>query len=428
VEVPQAYAQTEGRGCQSTRGAFAFYYAPFLNEATVAWLKGFNIVVTGSVLPDTARLALKGTGRKLFLYHWLTGFYLDDSPSRQATTSWESFARHSRPHWLLNPDKPHAGPDGQGRAYYYDPAPPDLKIAWARQLARVLRHASYDGVFFDLVGSLYVPEELQKVYARRHPDRLYDADLSGFLRELKKASPKSLIFTNQGYRTPGFYLPAADYDLSESLMTSYVWGERIRGYIPGKGSIEEKETFYRPWTELKVLVNGIAAEVRKHNPRIKVYHLNYVNPLYMPMGRSVVQDGQTYPLLREEVDRPAIYYGYAASKLFGHESYSPVSERMDFKEDDIYFADLGRPLGESYEERDGLVRRYYENGIVALNPGLETRTASLLSGFIPAHAKGLWDCYERKPISGFRVTIEPTVSSASARSYPAGRVYLYLRS
>jgi hypothetical protein len=415
-----------GDPCSSTKGSFAFRYAFRLTEDEVARLERFQVVVTANILPPGQIRRLRNARTKLFFYHWLTGFYHDRGPSKtDRGFSWESFELGAHPEWLLNPERPAAGPDGRGRAFYYDPNHAGLRNARARKLGQALLHSAYDGVFFDLVGSPHVPADLQKVYFARHPDGSYDEDLSGFIKALKKSSPGSLIFTNQGYRKPSFYLPRADYDLSESLMTSYAWGEPIGGYIEGKGIVRGRETFYRAWAELKALVDGIAAHVKQYNPRVKIYHLNYVNPIYRPTGRIAIIEGAKYPVFREELDRPAIYYGYAASKLWGHESYSPVTDGMDFGHDDIYFADLGQPLGESYEERDGLVRRYYENGLVALNPALALRTADIRSGFIPARVKGLWDCYEGKPIRGFRVTLEPTVSSASGRAYPAGRVYLY---
>jgi hypothetical protein len=159
---------------------------------------------------------------------------------------------------------------------------------------------------------------------------------------------------------------------------------------------------------------------------VKIFHLNYVNPAYRPTGRTQLLDGTEYPVFRKEVDRPAIYYGYVAAKLWGHESYSP-SEGVRFAQDEIYFADLGKPLGEGYEARDGLVRRYYEKGIVALNHSATPGTASLGSPFIPADVKALWDCYGGASVEGFTVTIQPSISAASGRSYPAGRVYIYLR-
>lgn len=413
-------------GYPSVNGSFAFYYAPRLTEQELAWFRRFQIVVPGAVLPSPQILELKRGGTKLFFYHWLTGFYLDGRPGKPRDGSWESFVYHTRPGWLLNPNQPDAGPDGQGRAYYYDPCHPDLQLAWARQLSQRLQSSSYDGIFFDLVGSFSLPPHLQAVYKARHPDTPYDQALSGALRALKRMRPEALIFTNQGYRTPQAYLPLADYDLSESLMTSYAWGEVIKLFVEGEGLVEKQETYYRPWEELERIIDSIEADVKQHNPAVKLFHLNYVNPLYRPTGKTEIVAGKSYPVFRKELDRPAIYYGYAAAKLWGRESYSQSLEGIRFSRDEIYFADLGKPLGEGYEERGGMVRRYYEKGVVALIPSEAGKTADLGSPFIPSRVKGLWDCYRGKAVEGFTVTLEPTVSSASGHSYPAGGVYLYL--
>jgi hypothetical protein len=408
------------------KGTFAFHYTPRLTQDELAWLRRFRIVVPGKILPAGQTLKLRRTGSTLLFYDWLTGFYFDGRPRPRRKGSWESFVYRTRPGWLLNAGRPDAGPDDRGRAYYYDPFYSDLRRAWTRRLSRMLTHSAYNGVFFDLAGSTSVPEHLRQRYVARHPDVPYDQALSRFLLSLRQVAPDAIIFTNQGYRIPEAYLPVADYDLTESLMTSYAWGQPITVFVEGEGLVQKRETFYRPWEELKPLVDAIQADVRRYNPAVKIFHLNYVNPAYRPTGRMQLLDGTEYPVFRKEVDRPAIYYGYAAAKLWGQDSYSP-SEGVRYAQDEIYFADLGKPLGESYEERDGLVRRYYEKGIVALNPSATPGTANLGSPFIPADVKGLWDCYEGTSLEGFTVTIQPTISPASGRSYPAGRVYLYLR-
>jgi hypothetical protein len=156
----------------------------------------------------------------LFVYAWLTGLYGDGDGGNAVKDSWGTFVRHDRPRWLLNASRPDAGPDGRGRTYYYDPFPKELARARAKRWADTLQRASYSGVFFDLVGSLYVPESLRLEYRARHPEVPFDLALSEHLRALKQRRPETVIFTNQGYRIPDVYLPLADYDLSESLMTS----------------------------------------------------------------------------------------------------------------------------------------------------------------------------------------------------------------
>ena len=408
-----------------SKGVFAFYYASQLTPEELSWAKRFNLFVSGAVLPASQIQELKRAGTKLFLYEWITGFYLAKDGADSTNNAWEPSVKKTKPQWLLNPERPDPGPDGQNRAYYYDPSHPELRFGWAKRLAQALHDSGYDGVFFDLVGSPSVPRDLLKIYDERHADISYDQALAGFLRSLKRLRPEALLFANQGYRIPESYLPSADYDLSESLMTSYAWGEHVRIYVDGEGLVEKQESFYRPWEELKRHVELITADIRRENPELKIYHLNYVNPLYAPTGRTETIEGREYPVFRMETDRPAIYFGYVAAKLWGHESYSPAPQAMRFGQDDIYFVELGKPLGDRYEERDGLVVRYYEKGVVALNPSGQKQSSDLASRLIPPAVDRLFDCYAGNIQQGFRVTLEPTVSPASGRTYPAGRVYLY---
>ncbi len=413
-------------GCAATRGSFAFHYSARLSAEELAWLRRFDLVAVGSVLPADQVASLKRSRSRLFLYEWLTGFYLDVRRPPRGAGSWEVYVHRSHGEWLLNHRRPDPGPDNHGRAYYYDPFHRDLELAWAARLARKLRHAAYDGVFFDLAGSPWVPEDLRQIYAARHPDMPYDEALGGFLRSLRHMKPDALLFTNQGYRRAPVYLPLADFDLSESVMTSYAGGAPITVFVDGKGLVETRETFYRPWDEIRQVVDSIAADVARYNPRARIFHLNYVNSLHRPTGQTAVVRGQPYPIVRPEVDRPAIYYGYVAARLWGHESYSPP-EGSALVRDEVYFTDLGQPLGASWEERDGLVRRHYEKGIVVLNPSLEGRTSSVASPLLPGDVHDLWDCYEGRAVGGVTVTLEPTTSPAGGRLHPAGRVYLYVR-
>jgi hypothetical protein len=412
--------------CSALKGSFAFHYGSRLSPEEIAWLRRFRIVVPGDVLPADQIRALTGEGARLFVYEWLTGLYADGDGGPRAQDSWAALVRRNRSQWLLNPDRPDTGPDGQGRAYYYDPSSRELALARARRLSETLRRASYAGVFFDLVGSPHVPAPLREEYRTRHPETPFDAALGESLRALRRTRPGTVVFTNQGYRIPEVYLPLTDYDLSESLMTSYEGGDIVDVLVEGEGAVAHRETYYRPWDELRRIVDAIDADVKRFNPAVKMLHLNYVNARLRPTGRTQAVGEVEQPVFRKDVDREAIYYGYVAAKLWGHESYSATAP-VRTVQDEVYFADLGGPLGPSWEERDGLVRRYYDKGIVVLNPGPAARTASLRSPLLWSDASDLWDCYEGRAVGGLTVTVAPTVSPASGRIHPAGRVYLYLR-
>ena len=403
------------------KGSFAFYYTGSYTDEELAWFQRFEVVVPGNILPAAQVDALHQAGSQLFSYTWSTGTYFDN-PAQLDPSSWEALVYKNRNTWLLNPKRPDSGPDGRFHAYYYDPYPSSFKQARVQYLDTARVGASYEGIFFDLVGSLYVPSYLQKVYSARHPKTNYNSALADILRSLRDRG--SAIFTNQGYRMAAYYLPVADYDLTESLMTSYAWGKTVQIYLEGQGLVQRQETFYQAWLNLKAYVGDIQTKVDRYNPLVKILHLNYTNPLYQPTGQSAWVNGVAYPVYREAIDKPAIHYGYAAAKLWGHDSYS-YGPTVSFSQDEIYFTDLGEPLGKSYEERNGVVLRYYEKGVVVLNPSAVSQTVDLSSPLVPLGVSGVQDLYDNVTALGLVVTIDPTPSSASGQVYPSGRVYLY---
>lgn len=80
-----------------------------------------------------------------------------------------------------------------------------------------------------------------------------------------------------------------------------------------------------------------------------------------------------------DVNTRAILYNYAAARFWNHRAYlvapSPAAEQ-----DDVYFANLGRPLAATFSQgpTDGIAWRGFEGGVVALNTG--SGTASIMGG------------------------------------------------
>ena len=403
------------------RGSFAFRYTASLTGEELSWLQRFEIVVPAAILPQSQIDVLHQAGSRLFFYAWSTGLYIDN-PRRLAPGSWEAKAYKHRKEWLLNPARPDPGPDGSNDAYYYDPYQSSFRRAWVNRLNATRASSGYDGVFFDQVGSLSVPSNLLRKYNSRHPTTPYDRSQANMFDQVSRTG--SLVFTNQGYRTAEYYLPVVDYDLTESLITSYAWGQTVTLYVEGEGLEQKQETFYRSWSDLKWILGDIQTAVDQYNPAVKILHLNYTNPLYQPTGATVVVGGVAYPVHRAVIDRAAIYYGYVAAKLWSHDSYSSGST-VEFSQDEIYFTDLGEPLGNRYEERKGVVLRYYEKGVVVLNPSTASQTVDLSSPLVPPGVAGLQDLYGKVTVFGLTVTIDPTPSSASGWVYPSGRVYLF---
>ena len=406
-----------------TKGPFAFRYATSYTKEELDWFARFDVVVSGDILPSGQVRQLRSAGANLFFYSWAVGDYIDD-PTRLDPHSWEAEVWANRLTWLLNPVHPESGPNGLRQTYHHDPFSSDFRNRRVARLNGTRVTSGYQGVFFDLSSSLSAPDSLLEEYRARHSGPSYDQSLAAVFNALRRGGAR--IFTNQGYRTPATHLTVADYDLSESLITA-TSGEPVRIYVDGRGLEERHETRYSAWSDLKLWVDDIQARVERYNRSVKMFHLSYVNPRYRSTGRTATVDGVAYPVFREETDRPAIFYGFAASKLWGHDSYS-YGDTVPLSQDDVYFAPLGKPASVAYEQRDGAVVRYYENGVVVVAMTATTTVhLDLSSPLIPRRVTGLVDLYAGQTVLDFRVTVDPTVSEASGLRYPAGRVYLYAR-
>ena len=171
-------------------------------------------------------------------------------------------------------------------------------------------------------------------------------------------------------------------------------------YVEGQGLQQVSETTVQPWFDesggwpasrsCKALITD---PIKEFGYPVKINHLNYGNPRYEPTGATETVDGVQYPVYRPTLDREAIQYGMAAAALMGETAYyspgGPGGTR-DVPVDDVYFVDLGKPLGEDYQSdlSRGLAWRLYENGVVVVNDGGADATLTLKPEDLPAGIRG----------------------------------------
>ena len=198
----------------SARRTVAFHYQAVFSPGAVRWYTRFSMLVTGGILSAKQTQLLKGDGNKLIAYNWSSAFYPDDDAS--APAEWRKLVQQHTGAWLLNAVPMGGGAAAPDRtAFWYDFGDSDLIAARARYMADALANTGYDGYFFDTLGFGHLPARLQEEFRRRHPYLVYDERQGEFLRELRVyLGPRRMIFTNQGYRNPGAFLPNADLDLS----------------------------------------------------------------------------------------------------------------------------------------------------------------------------------------------------------------------
>jgi hypothetical protein len=332
-------------------GLVAFHYGAAFDRLAVEWYTRFAMLVTGGFLSREVSRKLMDRGCNLVAYEWSSAFYPGDAVS--ADLEWQSQAVKRSSTWLLNTTPLGGGSAMAGRsALWYDFANPELRSARAAHLTARLSASGYSGLFFDTLGFEHLAPELQAVFAARHPGVDYDREQASFLETLRAAvGSDKILFLNQGYRHDESFLPYADFDLTESYFVGASAGE----------------THFRPWYDpadmwhsIFTVIENLVAPASRRFPGVKFVHLGYAaGP--------------------EATTRRAISYNYAAARLWNHNAYL-VAESPAAEQDQVYFADLGRPLAPTYshDRGQGVAWREFEGGVVALNSG--SQTASILNG------------------------------------------------
>jgi hypothetical protein len=335
----------------SSSGSVAFHYGAAFGRSAVDWYTRFTLLVTGGFLSREESRKLMDRGPKLVAYEWSSAFYPADAVS--ANLTWQTEALKHMSKWLLNTQPVGGGaatPDRE--AWWYDFADPELRVARAAHLATRLSVSGYSGLFLDTLGFEHVPPDLRAVFSARHPGADYNREQAAFLGALRTAlGPDRILFLNQGYRQYKFFLPYADFDLTESYFV---------GASAGKPYFRPWHDPSDPWNSILTPMEQLVRPASQHFPGIRFVHLGY----------AAGSDATT---------RRAIEYNYAAAKLWDHSAYL-VAENPATEHDEVYFADLGRPLSATYshDPDQHVAWRQFDGGIVALNAG--PGKASILNG------------------------------------------------
>jgi hypothetical protein len=317
------------------RGAVAFHYGRMSAEQ-VDWYGRFDILVTHDPLPLQQAATLRARGTRLVLYEWAVGFYgVLAKPG-----SWEHDMLADPARALLNVEPLHGHLASESAdAWYYDPASDDHREGRAVALAKRIRAIGYDGVFLDLTTAVSVHPDAMTEFHRRHPGTSYDVAFRSFLARLRKELHDGLLITNQGYRNPQNYLPYADWDVSESLITT-----------PRDGALRFRtwDDPNDPWNSSAYLFEHLIAPVKKQFPRVRFVHINYL----------------------DQVDRESAASIVAIARLFGDEAFVTTRdlEPTGTEISDLYFANLGAPSSARVTKNAGTVSyRRFRRGLVAVN-------------------------------------------------------------
>jgi hypothetical protein len=391
----------------------------------------FRLIVTNGYGFPAARVtqALRAHGCKLFHYFWANGFTEGERLSTSLPDGlWRQKLRREHPEWLLAAE-PLAGPPGTPASYYYDFAHPEGVAFLAAQIARTRAQGGYAGTFFDYAGAYALPKAVAELWQRKHPGVPYDRALARFFVALRAADPQTLIFTNQSVLGDPTLLPTSDYDMVESYGTSFLWGPVAK--LKGE---DFPLSFRRPWDGpggIKAMYGPLRERLKQAPPRGGLFCLDYMRPhLEKARGAAVLAAGP-HALPREDgdwrqvTDIEAVYYSYCVAALWGLESYCSGWYGLEYQ-GPLYFADLGRPLGEGPEEAGGMVIREYERGLVALLA--EPRAAQVTWRLRANSGPRLCNLLTGRPVAvrDGKVTLRlrSTRTPLTEAAYPVGRVFL----
>ncbi len=408
-------------------------------RARFRWVTRFNMVEVGGVdgilLTPSEIEGLKKAGvRKVVFYDWAPAGYHYPDGGDNPLMRWVYENRYTA---SLNPDGPfpHCQESGYEwcQDFYFDFANPEVIRKKTEFLLGIKRKHGYDGVFFDWASGVFILEpEFQPMlfnFMERHRGSYLRA-VGRFYENLKKTEKDIFIFTNQGFRNPENVLPWADYDMSESYATDSEYMGRVLD-VEGKGPVDVPDTIYYPVSEDYLngsiedsiyyldYLYGIWKRARKNGFKT-FFYMNYAAPFFVK-----TKEGKYRPML----PRNAIFYGYCLAKLRNFPSYTEVPFERRLEETDLYFYDLGTPLGEDYEKIPGGYVRYFTHGFVVVGQWDGPSRITLESPFL-LEKSPVYDLYREGwtgTVKGGRITIliVPERDPFTGRMAPAGRAFLY---
>ncbi len=386
-----------------------------LSAEDLAWLTRFRLLVTNGYDYPSPLIAqtLRAKGCRLFHYFWANGFTTNEAQSTSLPDGlWRQELLRDHPEWLLSAE-PLEGPPGTPPSYYYDFFSSELMVYLSQQIAKTRAAGGYAGTFFDYAGAYALPQRVADLWHEKHPDLTYDQALARFLEVLRAGDRGTLIFTNQAVLGDPRLLTTVDYDMVESYGTSFAWGP-----IAKLGGEDFPLSYRRPWDGpggIKAMMTPVIERLRTGPPRGALLCLDYMRP-------TLQREGEQW---RQVVDTEAVYYSYCAAALWGLDSYCSGWYGQEYR-GSLYFADLGRPLGNGPVELERAVLREYERGLTVLLRG--TAAAEVRYRLQANCGDRLWDLKAGKPLAVrdgmVTLRLRPTRVPLDDESQPIGRVYL----
>ncbi len=410
---------------------------PFSKDYDRTWIEKFRIVQVGGVNDaDITPNVLKEKGVLKSKYHiaydWMPAFYYYTSGGNRAFVQ-QLLTEKTRT--TLNPQGPfvHCKRNAYTwcKDYYYNYFDVDTLNLRVENLVSDLREKAYNGVFFDWASSKFLSEPENKMMydfvITHYSQQSYREQVQKFYTALHNRGV--FIVTNQAFRDD-MLLASVDYDMTESYITTVekfqesmqIDGKNVKGtditrYYPiyaNSQTIDDSLSFLN-------LLDSYKKKYEKDGFKNFIY-MNYLAPKYIKIA------SKKYKTVKP---KNAIYYGYAMGKLTASIVYGEVQQNRVLERDEIYFYNLGKPLGKTYQKLTALhgYIRFFEKGFVLVSSAYKTKKfIKVFSKFLPKKDK-VYDAYNKKWLvnsdEGVVIELNFEKNIFTQKSLPLGRVFLY---
>ena len=419
-----------------TKGEYATG-VPFSSEYDKEWIEKFNIVQVGGVNDaDISPQVLKDKGVLKSMYHigydWMPAFYHYTSGTNRPFIV--DIIKHKES-MTLNPNGPfiHCKRNGYDwcEDYYYnyfDTTTFDMRV---NELVKAVNIKGYNGVFFDWGSTKFLSEpenkQMYEFVTAHYPKQSYLEQVKKFYTTLQERGV--FVVSNQAFRDDAL-LVSVDYDMTESYITtikklkkSIIVADKnvttidLTRYYPiyaNSHTIDDSLSFLN-------LLDRYKKKYKKNGFKNFIY-MNYIAPKYIQVSAN------TYKAVKP---KNAIYYGYAMGKLTASIVYGEVQKNRNLEKDDIYFYDLGKPLGESYQKLDALhgYIRFFEKGFVLVSSAYKSQKYLKIVSHYLENIKSIFDTYNKQWLKntkeGVTVRLDFEKNGFEEETLPLGRVFLY---
>ena len=394
------------------------------DNSQIEWANKFKMVDVGGLYDDRIIKRLKKLHNIKLGYDWLVAIYFY---TEGENTTFVRDLYKNRNKFTLNPKGPflHCKRNNYSwcKEFYFNFGDEKVIEKKVNYLIKNLKEKQFSGVFFDWASGSYILEKeykpIYQQFKKLNPNKNYFEMISKIYKSLKE---KNILFvTNQAFRQHKYLLPYIQYDMTESYITGVEY-KKNRIMIENKGIVEKVPiTNYYPIDNKSLKATLFYIDLlTKYKRKYKKYgfknfiYLNYLAPEYKKVSELM-------PLYKEIIPKNGIFFSYAMAKLTDNIVYAEVSSNRKLERNDLYFYDLGKVKGKTYQEIEkGIYIRYYENGFVLVSDVFQKDKIIKLN-----LKREFYDVYNNKWIKNNIIKLHYHTDIMTNKKVPLGRLFMY---